>query len=131
MVVAFLRASTDVWFFLLKVTFRIHGFLIVYMAQDGLPPWLSGKESAYNAGDAGSVLGSGRSPGGGHGNPLQYSCLENPMDRGGLWTIVHKVAKSGTRLKRQSMHTDMAQDMDFSENLKSTILERHLLIFFQ
>ena len=53
------------------------------------------------------------------------------MDRGGLWTIVHKVAKSRTRLKRQSMHTDMAQDMDFSENLKSTILERHLLIFFQ
>ena len=40
------------------------------------------KESAYNAGDPGSIPGSGTSPGGGHGNPLQYSCLENPMDRG-------------------------------------------------
>ena len=45
-------------------------------------PWLSGKESAYSAGDRGSISGSGRSPGGGHGNPLQYPCLENPMDRG-------------------------------------------------
>ena len=47
----------------------------------GLPWWLSGKESACNArasGDAGSIPGSGRSPGGGHGHPLQYSCLENP-----------------------------------------------------
>ena len=46
--------------------------------------WLSGKESTCNAGDAGSIPGSGRSPGGGNGNPLQYSCLENPMDRGAL-----------------------------------------------
>ena len=45
-----------------------------------LPRWLSGKESACNAGDAGSIPGSGSSLGGGHGNPLQYSCLENPMD---------------------------------------------------
>ena len=48
----------------------------------GLPWWLSGKESACNVGDLGSVPGMGRSPGGGHGNPLQYLCLENPMDRG-------------------------------------------------
>ena len=47
-----------------------------------LPWWLSGKESAYNAGDLGSIPGLGRSPGGGHGDPLQYSCLENYMDRG-------------------------------------------------
>ena len=46
----------------------------------------------------------GRSPGGGHGNPLQYSCLENPMDRGAWWSTVHRVAKSQTRLKRLSMH---------------------------
>ena len=44
----------------------------------GLLWWLIGKESACNAGDAGSILGLGRSPGGGHGSPLQYSCLENP-----------------------------------------------------
>ena len=46
----------------------------------GLPWWLSGKESAQNAGDSGSVPGLGRSPGEGNGTPLQYSCLENPMD---------------------------------------------------
>ena len=44
--------------------------------------WLSGKDSAYNAGDVGSIPGSGRSPGEGNGNPFLYSCLENPMDRG-------------------------------------------------
>ena len=52
-------------------------------------PWLSGKEFTCNAGDKGDpglILGSGRSPGEGHGNPLQYSCLENPMDRGVWWT---------------------------------------------
>ena len=67
---------------------------------NGLPQWLSGKESACNAedaGDTGSIPGSGRSPGGGHGNPLQYSCLENtPMDRGAWRAMVHRVAKSQT-----------------------------------
>ena len=56
------------------------------------------KASAYNAGDPGSIPGSGRSPGEGNGNPLQYSCLENPMDREAWWATVHGVAKSGTRL---------------------------------
>ena len=50
----------------------------------GLPQWLSGKGSACNAGDPGLIPGSGRSPGGGLGSPLQYSCLENPMDKGSL-----------------------------------------------
>ena len=59
-----------------------------------LPRWLSGKESACQAGDVGSIPGSGRSPGGGHGNPFQYSCLENPMDRGAWWATVHGVAES-------------------------------------
>ena len=55
------------------------------------------KNLLANAGDerdAGSIPGSGRSPGGRHGNPLQYSCLENPMDRGAWWATVHGVAKS-------------------------------------
>ena len=56
------------------------------------------KVSASNAGDLGSIPGSGRSPGEGNGNPLQYSCLENPMDGGAWWAIVHGVAKSRTRL---------------------------------
>ena len=52
--------------------------------------------NAGDARDAGSIPGLGRSPGGGHGNPLQYSCLENPMDRGAWWATVHRVAKSHT-----------------------------------
>ena len=63
----------------------------------GFPGGSVGKESACNVGDTGdvgSVLGLGRSPRGGHGNPLQYSCLENPMDRGAWWATVHRVAKS-------------------------------------
>ena len=56
------------------------------------------KVSAYNVGDLGSIPGSGRSSGEGNGNPLQYSCLENPMDRGAWWATVHGVAKSQTRL---------------------------------
>ena len=55
------------------------------------------KASAQNAGDLGSIPGSGRSPGEGNGNPLQYSCLENPMDREAWWATVHGVAKSLTR----------------------------------
>ena len=60
------------------------------------------KNPPTNAGDirdTSSIPGSGRSPVGGHGNPLQYSCLENPMDRGAWWTIVHGVTQSGTGLK--------------------------------
>ena len=56
------------------------------------------KNPPANAGDArdmGSIPESGRSPGGGHGNPLQYSCQENPMDRGAWWATVHRVAQSG------------------------------------
>ena len=54
------------------------------------------KASAYNAGDLGSILGWGRSPEEGNGNPLQYSCLENPMDGGAWWATVHGVSKSRT-----------------------------------
>ena len=54
--------------------------------------------------DAGLIPGSGRSPGGGHGNPLQYACLENPMDRGAWQATVHEIAKSQTRLKQLSMY---------------------------
>ena len=64
------------------------------------------KKSPANAADRrGTCLipGQGRSHGGEHGNPLQYSCLENPMDRGAWWATVHGVAKSWTRLKGLSM----------------------------
>ena len=69
-------------------------FALIYL----LPWWLSSKGScnAGAAGDMGSIPVSGRSPVGGHGNPLQYSCLENPMDRGAWRATVHGVAKSDT-----------------------------------
>ena len=62
----------------------------------GFPGGSDSKESTCNAGDLGSIPGSERPPGEGHGNPLPYSCLKNPMDRGALWATVHGVAKSGT-----------------------------------
>ena len=55
--------------------------------------------------DSGLIPGSGRSPGGGHGNPLQCSCLENPMDRGAWRATIHRVARSWTQLKQLSTHT--------------------------
>ena len=55
---------------------------------------IDGKDSDYNEGDLGSSPGLGRSPGGGHGKPLQYSCLDNPMDRGAWWATVDGVAES-------------------------------------
>ena len=57
------------------------------------------KNNVGDVRDLSPVPGSGRSPGGGNGNPLQYSCLENPMDRGAWWATVHGVAESQTRLK--------------------------------
>ena len=64
----------------------------------GLPGGSDGKMSACNEADPGSIPGLGRSPGEGNGNPLQYSCLENPMDGGALEATVHGVAESQTRL---------------------------------
>ena len=68
--------------------------------RHGLPWWLNGKESACKAGDPGLIPGRGRSSGGRHGNPLLYSCLEDPMDRGAWWATVHGVVQSWTRPKR-------------------------------
>ena len=68
------------------------------------------KNPLANAGDgadAGLIPGLGRSPGGGHGNPLQYSCLENPTDRGAWRATVHGVTLSQTRLKRLGTHADL------------------------
>ena len=65
--------------------------------------------SDVDTGDAGLIPGLGRSPGGGHGNPFQYSCWKNPMDRGGWRATVHRVTKSWTQLKLLSTHTYTAQ----------------------
>ena len=62
------------------------------------------KDLSANVRDVGSIPGLGRSPGEGHGNPLQYFCLENPLDRGAWRATVHRVTQSQTRLKRFSTH---------------------------
>ena len=66
--------------------------------HEGFPGVSNGKESGCNVRHPGSIPGLGRSPGEGNGNPLQYSCLENPMDRGAWQATVHGVAKSPTQL---------------------------------
>ena len=78
----------------------IHSTLWIFHPTtfEGFPGGSYGKASACNAGDLGSIPGSGRSLGEGNGNPLQYSCLENSMDRGAWWATVHGVPKSRTRL---------------------------------
>ena len=68
-------------------------FLPVFL---GFPGGLVGKESAHNAGDLGSISGLGRFPGGGPGNLLQYSGLENPLGRGAWWATVHEITESDT-----------------------------------
>ena len=77
-------------------------FLVHCSVCLGLPWWPSGKESACNAGDLGLIPWLGRFPGGGHGNPFQHSCLENPMDRGAWQATVHGIAQSWTWLKQFS-----------------------------
>ena len=70
----------------------------------GFPGGSVGKEFAYNAGDLGSISGSERSPEGGNGNPLQYSYLENPMDRGTWWATVHGVTRVRHDLETKPPH---------------------------
>ena len=93
----------DLWDQLLNTQEDNGKVLCIYTVYEiGLPWQLSGKESTCRAGatgDVGSIPGSGRSPGGGHGNPLQCSCLGHPMDRGTWRAIVHSVENSQTRLK--------------------------------
>ena len=78
--------------------------------------------SACNVGDLGLIPGSGRSPGEGNGNPLQYSCLENPMDGGAWWATVHGVAKSWTRLR------DLTNFPSFTRTFQEPVLVEGALI---
>ena len=78
--------------------FASHNIKIWYEILEGFPGGSVVKNLLVKAGDPGSILGSGRSPEEGNGTLLQYSCLENPMDRGAWWATVHRVAKSQTQL---------------------------------
>ena len=88
-------------------------FALKYLCH-GLPWWLSGKESVCSAGDVGVIPGLRRSPGGGHDNPLQYSCLENAMDRGAWQAAVHgvgyKEADSTEAIERACTHAQISQN---------------------
>ena len=77
--------------------------------------------NARDTGDMGSIPESGRPSGEGHGNPLQYSCLVNPVDRGAWWSMVHMVAKSRTLLKLLSTHSSV----QFSRSVVSDSLQPH------
>ena len=79
------------------------------------PGGTSGKEFACQWGDTGLIPGLGRSPGGGHDNTLQYSCLENPMDREAWWAAVYRVARSRTWLNRLSMHACIQEDQKWQQ----------------
>ena len=86
---------------------------------ESFPGGSDGKESACNAGDLGLIPGLGKIPGEGNGNPLQYSCLENSMDKGAWWATVHGVAKSWKRLSDSQFH--------FHQNFTE---KAYLIIFF-
>ena len=75
------------------------------------------KVSACNEGELGSIPESGKSPGEGNGNPLQYSCLENPMDGGAWWATVHRVAKSRTRLSNFTLSYDTNQFLEGTKKI--------------
>ena len=78
----------------------------ILTSEMGFPGGSDGKDAACDAGNPGSIPGSGKSPGQANGNPLQYSCLENPMDRGAWRATVHRVEKNQTRLKQLGMHAE-------------------------
>ena len=77
------------FFFLFKLSILYGGVYIYIYAYVGFPGGSAGKESSCNAGDLGSIPGWGGSPAEGNGIPLQCSCLENPVDRGGWWATLH------------------------------------------
>ena len=104
-----------------KNTCSLEGFLVAQRLKR-LPA------SACNAGDLGSILGSGRSPGEGNGNPFQYSCLENPMDRGAWWAAVLGVTKSRTRLSDFTSLHHLLLERRAMTNLDRVLKSRDIIL---
>ena len=81
-------------------------------SKQGLHWWLSAEESASNARDIGLILGSGKSPGEENGNPLQFSCLGNSMDKGAWQAIIQRVAKDNLATKQQHVQDTFASSVE-------------------
>ena len=102
------------------MSYTIFSYLWHFSNHVGFPVGSVDKESAWNSGEArdiGSIPGLGKFPGGGHGNPLHYSCLENPMGREGWRAKVHRVTKSQTRLNQLSMGSNLSTFFVFQKFL--------------
>ena len=115
-----LRKSNDIS----KITQLISDYIWI---RSDFPGGSDSKVSAYNAGDPGSIPGLGRSPGEGNGNPLQYSCLENPMDRRAWQATVHGVTKSQIR---PSDFTSLRFGSGHKSQLSFQVLFCHYTLFF-
>ena len=100
---------------------------ILFPSHQGFPGGTEDKVSACNAGDLSLIPGLGRSPGEVNGNPLQYSCQENPMDRWAWWATVHGVAKSQTWLSTFTFHFHHTENL-FLINLKFPMNAQQLLL---
>ena len=107
--------------FFLKISTSLEKLLLVMrnmyspFSRNCFPGGSEVKASACNAGDLSSIPGLGRPPGEGNGNPLQYSCLENPMDRGAWWATVHGVTKSRTRLSDFTFTFPLQQNLIYTD----------------
>ena len=107
------------WMLSFKPTFSLSSFTFINRYYN-FPGGASGKEPVCQCRkhkDVGLIPRLGRSPGGGHSNPFQYSCLENPMDRGAWWATVHGAAKSRTWLSTDLAHTHAVESEDDSSPL--------------
>ena len=93
-----------------------------------LPRWLIGKECTCNAGGVGSITEPGRSPGEGYGNPLEYSCLENPMGRGAWWATVHGVAESWDMIVHSCTHKVYLLSINHKAKTVSSVQFSHSVV---
>ena len=99
--------------------------------QHGLLRWLCGKEAACHAGEVGPIPGSGRSPGEGNGNPLQYSCLENSMDRGAWRATVHGVALEWLNNNNYPQHAFQIQWKSIRSYLCTSVTQTQAFVLFR
>ena len=127
----------DIFVYVFIDIFKLdNSITLVYLKSvySNFPTWCNsvGKETVCNAGDLGSISGSGRSPGEGNSNPVQYSCLENPMERGAWQATVHGVARAGHHLATElppPTHTSLlapcghSSDVNCSQSLLTWLLK--------